>query len=194
MTEATNRENQLFGADRLLDSLNRHRDLPVQQLCEAIKNDVDIFQGDNPQFDDITMLALRINFLKNEDSITVTPNKNSLEAVYQFVNSRLSELDIDKKTDSRAKIVVDEIYSNIVNYSKATLSKISLNKDENTLILNFQDNGTPYNPLDAEEPDVTLSAKDRKIGGMGIYLVKNTAKEVTYSHKEGLNTLTVKLI
>ena len=194
VTEATNRENQLFGADRLLDSLNRHRDLPVQQLCEAIKNDVDIFQGDNPQFDDITMLALRINFLKNEDSITVTPNKNSLEAVYQFVNSRLSELDIDKKTDSRAKIVVDEIYSNIVNYSKATLSKISLNKDENTLILNFQDNGTPYNPLDAEEPDVTLSAKDRKIGGMGIYLVKNTAKEVTYSHKEGLNTLTVKLI
>ena len=140
------------------------------------------------------MLALRINFLKNEDSITVTPNKNSLEAVYQFVNSRLSELDIDKKTDSRAKIVVDEIYSNIVNYSKATLSKISLNKDENTLILNFQDNGTPYHPLDAEEPDVTLSAKDRKIGGIGIYLVKNTAKEVTYSHKEGLNTLTVKLI
>lgn len=194
VTEATNRENQLFGADRLLDSLNRHRDLSVEKLCEAIKNNVDIFQGDSPQFDDITMLALRINYLKNEDSITLTPNRNSLDTVYQFVDNRLSELDINKKTDNKAKIVVDEIYSNIVNYSKATLAKISLNKDENTLTLKFQDNGIPYNPLKAESPDVTLSAKDRKIGGMGIYLVKNTAKEVTYSHKEGFNTLTVNLI
>ncbi|MGN1131892.1 MAG: SpoIIE family protein phosphatase, partial [Ruminococcus sp.] len=193
VTEATNNRNALFGADRLLDSLNNHSSLPVKELCSCVKNDVDCFAGDVPQFDDITMLALRINYFQSKDSITLMPDSQSLEAVYHFVDNRLKELEIDKKTDSKAKIVTDEIYSNIVNYSKATLAKISLDREENTLTLEFQDNGTPYNPLKSKSPDVTLTSQEREVGGLGIHLVKNISHEMSYSYLEGMNTLTVKL-
>ncbi|MGN0460359.1 MAG: SpoIIE family protein phosphatase [Ruminococcus sp.] len=193
VTEAIDSKNTLFGADRLLESLNTHSSLPVKELCSCVKKDVDSFAGDVPQFDDITMLALKINYLQSKDTITLKPDSQSIDDVYRFVDNRLKELGIDKKTDSKAKIVVDEIYSNIVNYSKATLAKISIDRDENILTLKFQDNGTPYNPLKSKSPDVTLSSQERKVGGLGIHLVKNISHEMTYSHPEGMNTLTVKL-
>jgi sigma-B regulation protein RsbU (phosphoserine phosphatase) len=90
-------------------------------------------------------------------------------------------------------VAVDEIYSNIVRYSGASEAQIRLAKEVDTLRLIFRDNGKPYNPLDAAEPDVTASAEDRAIGGLGIFMVRKMMDNVDYMYKDNQNVLTLEV-
>ena len=92
-------------------------------------------------------------------------------------------------------VAVDEIYSNIVRYSGASEAQIRLVKEEEIVQLIFRDNGEPYNPLTAKAPDVTASAEDRAIGGLGIFMVRKMMDNVEYEYTNDRNklTLTVKL-
>lgn len=191
VTEANNITSELFGEDRLLESLNEKKSLTVKQLCNKVKNDVDRFVGNALQSDDITMLAVKLNCLLSDDSITVSPDDNSMNLVYNFIDKKLKDLEIDKLISSKIKLVTDEIYSNIINYSGATRAKVSFCRTDKSIYLTFFDNGTPYNPLATESPDTSLSAKDRDVGGLGIYIVKNTASRIDYSNKDGFNIMTI---
>ena len=71
-------------------------------------------------------------------------------------------------------VVTDEIWSNIVKYSGATEASIRLGREADTLLVSFTDNGKPFDPLAAEEPNITLAAEEREIGGLGIYMVKQS--------------------
>ena len=83
----------------------------------------------------------------------------------------------------------DEIYANIVNYSNASLATVSYTIENSKLCLTFADNGIPYNPLEATEPDTTLSAEERQIGGLGIFMVKKMTESMEYELKDGKNVL-----
>ena len=89
------------------------------------------------------------------------------------------------------KVVTDEIFSNIVYYSGAKNAEIVFRNQENSVTLEFRDDGMPYNPLEAEEPDVTASADERKIGGLGLFMVKKMAEDVCYEYTDQKNRLTV---
>ena len=95
------------------------------------------------------------------------------------------------KISTKLMVAVDEIYSNIVRYSGASEAHIRLMKEEDTLRLIFRDNGKPYSPLDAKEPDITASAEDRAIGGLGIFMVRKMMDNVEYMYKDGQNVLTL---
>ena len=95
------------------------------------------------------------------------------------------------KVGKPQKPFIDEIYSNIVRYSGATEATVSINKVGNTLKLQFKDNGKQYNPLKAEDPDITASAEDRKIGGLGIFMVKKMLDNVAYEYDDNINILTL---
>ena len=191
VTEANNISYELFSEDRLLESLNEKKSLTVKQLCNKVKNDVDRFVGNALQSDDITMLAVKLNCLLSDDSITVSPDDNSMNLVYNFIDKKLKDLEIDKLISSKIKLVTDEIYSNIINYSGATRAKVSFCRTDKSIYLTFYDNGKRYNPLATESPDTSLSAKDRDEGGLGIYIVKKTASRIDYSNKDGYNILTI---
>lgn len=191
VTEANNINYELFSDDRLLESLNEKKGLTVKQLCNKVKNDVDRFVGNALQSDDITMLAVKLNCLLSDDSITVSPDDNSMNLVYNFIDKKLKDLEIDKLISSKIKLVTDEIYSNIINYSGATRAKVSFCRTDKSIYLTFYDNGKRYNPLATESPDTSLSAKDRDEGGLGIYIVKKTASRIDYSNKDGYNILTI---
>lgn len=191
VTEANNINYELFGEDRLLESLNEKKELTVKQLCNKLKSDVDRFVGNALQSDDITMLAVKLNCLLSDDSITVSPDDNSMNLVYSFIDKKLKDLEIDKSLSNKIKLVTDEIYSNIINYSSATRAKVSFCKTNKSIYLTFYDNGKPYNPLATESPDTSLSAKDRDEGGLGIYIVKKTASRIDYSNKDGFNIMTI---
>lgn len=191
VTEAANVSNELFGADRLLESLNEKDNLYVNQLCNKVKSDVDKFVGNALQFDDITILAVKLNCLLADDSIVVLPNHDSMNLVYNFIDLKLKDLTLDKSIANKIKLVTDEIYSNIINYSGATWAKVSICKTDKAIFLTFKDNGKAYNPLATENPDTFLSAEDREAGGLGIYIVKKTASRINYSNKDGLNILRI---
>ena len=191
VTEANNISYELFSEDRLLESLNEKKGLTVKQLCNKVKNDVDRFVGNALQSDDITMLAVKLNCLLYDDSIIVSPDDSSMNLVYSFIDKKLKNLEIDKSISSKIKLVTDEIYSNIINYSGATRAKVSFCRTDKSIYLTFYDNGKRYNPLATESPDTSLSAKDRDEGGLGIYIVKKTASRIDYSNKDGYNILTI---
>lgn len=189
VTEATNGCNELYGDERLERCLNRLHEMSAEDICHAVKDDVDSFVGDAPQFDDITMLSLR---LTAKDCIDLDPKEENMEELVSFVEEALKGKDVPIKTIRKMSIAVDEIYSNIRLYSGATTARIECSVLNNDIQLIFMDNGRPYNPLDAKDPDTTLSSDEREIGGLGIFMVKRTMDQVTYEYLEGFNRLSLR--
>ena len=191
VTEAHDIQNRLFGEDRLLVSLNQTNGMTVDEICKKVKADVDTFEGEAEQFDDITMLCVRLNEVENK-MLSVTPTMENLPQAVAFVEEHLEKFDIPMKVSTKLMVATDEIFSNIVRYSGAAEATIRIVKDGDTVRLVFCDNGKPYNPLDAKEPDVTASAEDRAIGGLGIFMVRKMMDDMEYMYKDGRNVLTLK--
>ena len=189
VTEATDKNNQLYGEERLLETVNRNIVMDTRKLCEAVKYDVDQFVGEAPQFDDITMLSVEIQYIRGENSITVIADDKSMIPVSEFAKSLTEKLAVVPKVANKVSIAVDEIYSNIINYSGAELATISYEIKDGRLYITFTDDGIPYNPLEAEEPDITLSAEERKIGGLGIFMVKKMTESMEYTYEDDKNIL-----
>ena len=189
VTEATDKNNQLYGEERLLETVNRNIVMDTRKLCEAVKSDVDQFVGEAPQFDDITMLSVEIQYIRGENSITVIADDKSMIPVSEFAKSLTEKLAVVPKVANKVSIAVDEIYSNIINYSGAELATISYEIKDGRLYITFTDDGIPYNPLEAEEPDITLSAEERKIGGLGIFMVKKMTESMEYTYEDDKNIL-----
>ena len=191
VTEATDENNRLYGEERLLETVNQNIVKNTQLLCEAVKDDVDRFVGDAPQFDDITMLSVELRYIRSGNSITVIADDKSMILVSEFAKSLTEKLTVVPKIANKVSIAVDEIYSNIVNYSGADLATISYEIKDGRLYMTFTDDGIPYNPIKAEEPDVTLSAEERKIGGLGIFMVKKMTESMEYTYEDDKNILSL---
>ena len=191
VTEAHNSQNELFGEERLLESLNSTKGMSVEEICKKLKKDVDAFVADGEQFDDITMLCVRLNEINSAVGITVEPSMETVPQVAEFMETEMEKLEVSPKISMKLMIAIDEIYSNIVRYSGATEATVSIEKVNNTLKLYFKDNGKPYNPLDAKDPDITASAEDRNIGGLGVFMVKKMLDNVEYKYVDNFNILTL---
>jgi anti-sigma regulatory factor (Ser/Thr protein kinase) len=128
---------------------------------------------------------------KNEKRFAVVPDKESLAKASDFLDCCAEDYAIPLRTGYSLKVVTDEIFSNIVYYSGAENAGILFRNDTDTITLVFEDDGMPYNPLEAEDPDVTASAEERSIGGLGLFMVKKMAEDVRYEYTAGKNRLTV---
>lgn len=130
---------------------------------------------------------------RNEKKLSVIPEKDSISAVSDFFDNCVEEFEIPMKVGFRLKVVVDEIYSNIVYYSGAKQAQITFQNAPRTITLVFEDDGAAYNPLEASDPDVTAGLEDREIGGLGLFMVKKMSEDIAYDHIEGKNRLTIVL-
>lgn len=120
----------------------------------------------------------------------------NIEAVTDFVNEYLEEIGCPMKAQMQIAIVIDEIFSNIAHYAYASATgdaRVSVDFDSKSgsVVLSFADEGVRYDPLTNIDPDITLSADERQIGGMGIFMVKKLTDKVAYEYTEGKNVLTV---
>ncbi|MCQ2545834.1 MAG: ATP-binding protein, partial [Clostridia bacterium] len=123
--------------------------------------------------------------------LVINPTEDSVPEVLAYFERRIEELDVPTKIAAKVGVMVDEIYSNIVHYSGATIAKAVCKIEDNSLCVLIKDNGVEYNPLKEEDPDINLSAEERKIGGLGIFMVKNMADEVRYKREDGKNMLKI---
>ena len=176
---------------RLEKVLAKNSEKTPAELLPAIKADIDAFVGEAEQFDDITMLCVRFNPKDKKSDISVTPDKDSIKTVMKFIENTLEEWKVPMKVANKVQIAFDEIYSNIVYYSGAKNARITVMESDEKLSLLFEDDGKPYDPTTAKEPDITLSSEEREIGGLGIFLVKKTAAHINYENTDGKNMLTV---
>ena len=122
---------------------------------------------------------------------------DNLSKVQAFVDEQLEEADCPIKIQMQIDIAVEEIFVNIAHYAysnetgKATV-RIEILPDPPSVDITFIDKGIPYDPLAKPDPDVTLSAEERKIGGLGIFMVKKSMDDVKYQYLDGHNILTLK--
>lgn len=200
--EACDVNEKFFGDARLLESLKNSSDVPTKNLCTFLKSSIDGFVGEAPQFDDITMLALKYlgsNEVKKIDmqnfkkEITVDSKIENVETLTSFVESALAPYEPSLKSQTQINVAIDELFSNVVHYSgssKLTLV-LEVNQDVLTASLTFIDEGVAYDPLKKDDPDTTLSAEEREIGGLGIFLVKKTMDDVEYKREGNKNVLKI---
>lgn len=121
----------------------------------------------------------------------------NLDKVMAFVDEELEVVGCSMKAQMQIDIAVEEVYVNIANYAyNPTVGGVTIRVmiEENPLsvVLTFIDEGKPYDPLAKEDPDVTLAAEDRQIGGLGIFMVKKSMDNVSYEYNQGRNILTLK--
>ena len=98
---------------------------------------------------------------------------------------------------SQIDVAVEEIFVNIASYAYGdetgkVVLKIKIDNDPKKAVITFMDSGIPYDPLAKEDPDVTLSAEERQIGGLGIFMTKQFMDELEYEYTDGQNVLTLK--
>lgn len=129
--------------------------------------------------------------------LTIAATVENIETVTDFVNEQLESLDCPMKAQMQIDIAIDELFGNIAHYAynpeigQATV-RVEVVEEPLSVVITFIDNGVPYDPLTNEDPDTTLSAEERGIGGLGIYMVKKSMDEITYEYKDGQNILTIK--
>ena len=128
--------------------------------------------------------------------LTVQATVESLQAVTDFVDAQLEAVDCSMKAQTQIDIAIDELFANIAHYAYGEGTgdaTVRFDFDESTRMasITFVDSGVPFDPLEKADPDVTLSAEERAIGGLGIFMVKKTMDKLEYSYENGFNILTI---
>ena len=197
--EATNLDNKLYGEDRLLAFMNQNASMEAVKLLPALKTNIDEFVGEAPQFDDITMLMFDYNLKKGGERMTnkTFPAKTeSLNDVLGFVEEILEGYECPMKIQTAICVAIEEVFVNVAHYAyegndgDMTLH-IGFDEEERTITFRIADKGIPFDPLKKPDPDITLSAEEREIGGLGIFIAKKTMDSLNYSYENGENILTM---
>lgn len=191
VTEATNVQSELFGEKRLLATIGADVARTPSQLLFAVKADIDAFVAEAPQFDDITMLCFTYRGPQKPSLLHIPAKIEELEAVTAYVDEMLEEAGCSLKAKAMLDIAIDEVFSNICFYSGSEYADIHCKLSNGAVELVFVDWGKAYDPTEKSDPDVMLSAEERKIGGLGIYIVKKNMDEVRYERKDEKNVLTL---
>ncbi|MBO5278779.1 MAG: ATP-binding protein [Lachnospiraceae bacterium] len=128
--------------------------------------------------------------------IRVRAKAENLNQVYTFMNEQLLSVCLDSSKRAELDMVVEEIFINVASYAYEgepgyVTVQMDLLTQPDRIWMSFIDDGIPYNPLDRKDPDITLSAEERQVGGLGIYLVKKIMDKVEYQYMEEHNILTI---
>ena len=121
---------------------------------------------------------------------------DNLPQVMSFVDEALEAADCPMKAQMQIDMAVEEIFVNVSSYAYApgvgtVTVKIGIADDPRRAIIVFEDQGVPYDPLAKADPDVTLSAEERQVGGLGIFMVKKTMDDMSYVYENNSNILTL---
>ena len=200
--EAADENNELFGTDRMLTALRRAENASPGEILRSVDEAVSAFVGRAPQFDDQTMMCVYYAGQTAEEGrpmkeLTLEAKTENIETVTDFVNAELEAVDCPLKTRMQIDTAIDEVFANIASYaygggSGEAVVRLELEEDPRAVVLSFADRGVPFDPLAKEDPDVSLSAEERPIGGLGIFLVKNIMDDVSYEYRDGQNILRIK--
>ena len=197
--EATNVENKLYGEDRLLDFMNQNALAEATEFLPALKANIDEFVGEAPQFDDITMLMFDYKPKQggvNMINKTFPAKVEALSDVLGFVDQTLESYECPMKVQTAICVAIEEVFVNVAHYAYGegegdmTLG-IGFNAESREITFRMTDKGTPFDPLKKPDPDITLSAEDREIGGLGIFITKKTMDTVEYAYENSENILTM---
>ena len=130
--------------------------------------------------------------MENRATLTIPANVEHIPQLMEFVDTFLEQKDCPMKVQMQIDVAIDEIFSNVCFYAyqnnngECTI-EIEVRDTPSGIVVSFIDSGVPYNPLEHEDPDISLPLEERGIGGLGILMVKKTMDEVSYEYKKDQN-------
>jgi sigma-B regulation protein RsbU (phosphoserine phosphatase) len=195
ITEAESEPDCFFGEKRLLDLLNNGvttRD--PEFICKAVAEGVSAFVGDHDQSDDMTMVCFSYYGDSKDSHFEFEPTAEAVGDLCNRVSETLEESGLNLVMVNKVNLIVEEAAANIAFHAyekKKGVGKLDVSLSEAQIVLTFFDSGPAFNPLAKEDPDIHLSAEERPIGGLGIFMIKKLADKVYYSYQERQNILTV---
>jgi sigma-B regulation protein RsbU (phosphoserine phosphatase) len=201
INEAMNKYDEQFGNARLLKTANEYISLNPIDFDMALRHRVAEFTGNAMQSDDMTSVAVHykgtplIKVKTFDKNFVFNASEDELSNMLERVGVCLNEAGYGEHLKIQINVVIEEIFVNIARYAygKDKGGKVTarLSADKNKFVMQFEDEGTPFNPLVYKEVDMTAGIHERNIGGLGIHLVKKWMDEVTYERLIGKNILTV---
>ncbi|MCL2033121.1 MAG: ATP-binding protein [Oscillospiraceae bacterium] len=126
--------------------------------------------------------------------ITLPARLDRLDDVFGFVGAAMQNAGLNAKRQNNINVAVEEIFVNIAKYAypeKEGGVTIRLSVGPSKFSVEFSDGGIPYNPLLKADPDMSLSADEREIGGLGIFMTKKLMDHVEYRYENNMNILLV---
>ena len=129
--------------------------------------------------------------------ITIAATLDNLDTVLAFVDQQMEEAGCSMRMMTQVDVAVEEIFVNIAHYAYhpevgETIVRCEAGGDPFQVVVGFADRGRPYNPLAREDPDVSLDAEQRQIGGLGIFMTKKLMDDIQYEFRDGQNVLTLR--
>ena len=133
--------------------------------------------------------------MSDEKVLKIDADLDRLQDVLAFVDGLLEAHDCPMKTQMLIDISVEELFVNIAHYAYPDgngWAEIRAGVEDGVFSITLTDGGIPFNPLERVDPDVTLSAEEREIGGLGIFMVRKKMDEMLYSYEDSHNILTIR--
>lgn len=129
--------------------------------------------------------------------LVIAADRNNLLKVQSFIDEQLEDAGCPMLTQIAIDVAVEELFVNIASYAYdqeigVAVVQVEMLDDPLSVKITFIDNGKQYDPLAKPDPDITLGVKERKKGGLGIYMVKNSMDNMRYEYRDGKNILTIK--
>ncbi|MBP5707099.1 MAG: SpoIIE family protein phosphatase, partial [Spirochaetales bacterium] len=188
VTEALDKDNHFFGTQRLHDAVlhNCTETDNAMDTVNGVLNVVHDFSAGKEQFDDTAILAAYFKTLSaKKTEISLSMDVSSINTIKETVFEMLGQ-----NPQSRKVILAcDEVLANIVHYSGADQLIFGCEKKDSFFCVHFTDNGSPFDPTAEQPQDKDFDMLD--MGGMGLSLIRQTAKSMTYIRKNNLNVLTL---
>ena len=200
VTEAMDKQDQLFSESRLETTLHGVNGLSSKEIIERIVKEVQHFSGAGPQSDDITLLALDYVGPKKTDegtlSVQLKNNLSELQRLNQIVTEFAERHGLSSELVFRLNLVLEEIITNVISYGYEDRLEheisVRLSWQDRSIKVEVEDDGRPFNPLEAPPPDMGKPLAERKVGGLGIHLVREMMDELEYRRENDKNLLILK--
>jgi sigma-B regulation protein RsbU (phosphoserine phosphatase) len=198
LTEAENLHHELFGDKRPLEVAGKTDALPYN-IITAMADAVHAFAGNAEQSDDLTMLAIQYKRIQQEArlkrSLTLPNDISSIPQLNAFIEEAAEEMGLDPSVTMELNLAIEEAVVNVMDYAypagKKGTVEIGLSANEERLKITIKDSGVPFDPTVKDDVDTTLSAEERPIGGLGIFLVRQLMDSINYERINGQNILTL---
>ena len=200
LTEAMNSERKQFGIKRVKETLVICTDKHPQELLTAVSEAVHGFVGDAEQSDDLTMLAIRYTPQQYEstlnETLTLKNDVREVVALSNFQKSFYEKMNLEKSLARQLRLAVEEAVVNVIEYAYPAGTEgsvdITMMSDGHWLKVVIDDSGVAFDPTVEKKADTTLSVEERRIGGLGIHLVRELMDSINYERVNGHNILTMK--
>ena len=208
LTEAENSAHEQFGEQRMMEAVSAQQSaVSCQDLVEAVTQRVKSFVGEAEQSDDLTLFAIKwIEKAEKRKDERVKDEQVNTETHFSLVMRNdiqqiptlaewIDSIGVPEELNMPINLALEEAVSNVMLYAypetKSGRVLVECVKAPGELVFTISDSGIPFDPTQQAEPDITLSAEERSIGGLGIHLVRQIMNEVRYERKEEKNILTL---